>query len=459
MVNSAVVLAAGAGTRMKSRVPKVLHEVCGKSMIKRVVEEVKASNINDITVVIGNGWEDVKKCINDLDVSFVFQEKQLGTGHAVQMAEEKIHDEGNVVILCGDMPLIRRDTLHSLMGFHENSQADITVLTANVERPFGYGRIVKGLNGELIKIVEEKDADEDQRKINEINSGIYCFRSELLKKHLCELGRHNTQGEYYLTDLIEIGVKNGYIVKTFDLISSEEILGVNSRKQLAEAETIMRKRIVEKHMDQGVTFINPEHSYIDSDVFIGMDTIIYPGVTLKGNTVIGKDCIIGDNSKIVDSTIEDSVEIQNTIIINSLVKKETTIGPFAYLRPGSHIGEKVKIGDFVEIKNSVIGDGTKASHLAYVGDAQVGKNVNIGCGVVFVNYNGKEKQKVKVEDEAFIGSNVNLVAPVKVNKRGFVAAGTTVTLEVPEGALCIGREKQKHIKEWVDRKKLKENKK
>ncbi len=458
MIYSAVILAAGAGTRMKSRIPKVLHEICGENMIRRVIGEVKASGIGDITVVIGNGWEEVKKNLKDFDVGFALQKEQLGTGHAVQMAEKSLTDEGNVIILCGDMPLIRRYTIHSLMKSHENSNSDITVLTAKVERPFGYGRIVKGSRGELIKIVEERDADDKERKINEINSGVYCFRSNVLKKHLCDLSSQNEQGEYYLTDLVEIGVKNGYIVKTHELIDSEEILGVNSRKQLAEAEAIMRKRIVEKHMDQGVTFINPEHSYIDSDVFIGMDTIIYPGVTLKGNTVIGENCIIGDNSKIVDSTIEDGVEIQYAIIKDSLVKKDTTVGPFAYLRPGSRIGEKVKIGDFVEIKNSVIGDGTKASHLAYVGDAQVGKNVNIGCGVVFVNYNGKDKQKVIIEDEAFIGSNVNLVAPVKVNKRGFVAAGTTVTLEVPEGTLCIGREKQKHVKGWVDRKKLKENK-
>ncbi len=454
MANSAIVLAAGAGTRMKSRLPKVLHKICGKSMIERVLEEVKASNVEDITAVIGEGSQEVESSLKDFNLQFVFQEKRMGTGHAVLMAEKNIPEEGHVIVLCGDMPLIQRETIISLMAFHEDNHLDMTVLTAMVENPFGYGRIVKESDGKLIKIVEEKDAEDQERLIKEINSGVYCFRGDLLKKHLSEICPNNVQGEYYLTDLIEIGVQNGYALGTYSLLNTEEILGVNSRRQLAEAEGIMRKRIVEKHMDQGVTFINPEHAYVDSGVSIGMDTIIYPGVIIKGNTVIGENCMVGSNSRIENSTIEDHVQIQNSVLIDSSVKQGTTIGPFAYLRPGSCIGKNVKIGDFVEIKNSIIGDGTKASHLAYVGDAEVGKNVNIGCGVVFVNYNGKEKQKIIVEDNAFIGSNVNLVAPLKVHKRGYVAAGTTVTVEVPEGTLCIGREKQKHIKGWVDRKKL-----
>lgn len=457
-LSTAVILAAGAGTRMKSKTPKVLHHICGHSMVEHVIKEVKACNESNIIVVIGNGADEVKSQLNDLDVTFVIQREQLGTGHAVMQAEDHIPDQGNVIVLCGDMPLMKRETLSSFINFHEDNNNDISVLTAIFENPFGYGRIVKNQKGQVVKIVEQKDANKEELLINEINSGVYCFKAEVLKKHLCEINNHNAQEEYYLPDLIGIGVENGYKISSYILSEPLQIMGVNSRKQLSEAEAIMRKWIIEKFMDQGVSFINPEHTYIESDVEIGMDTIIYPGAIIKGKTKIGEDCIIGQNSRIEDSSIGNSVEIQSSVIIESQVQDNTTIGPYAYLRPGSRIGKKVKIGDFVEVKNSTIGDGSKASHLAYVGDAEVGKNVNIGCGVIFVNYDGEKKQKITVEDEAFVGSNVNLVAPVTVKKSGFVAAGTTVTLEVPEGALCIGREKQRHIEGWADRKKKRKNK-
>lgn len=452
-LNTAVILAAGAGTRMKSKLPKVLHEVCGKSMAERVISEVKASDMRHVIVVIGNGADQVKQALDPLNVTFALQEEQLGTGHAVRQAESHIPDEGNVIVLCGDMPLIKKDTIMSFLRFHEDQNDDISVLTAKLENPFGYGRIIKDTNGKIEKIVEEKDANDCERQINEINSGVYLFKTQILKKYLKEISNDNAQGEYYLPDIIEIGMKKGNKIGTYLIENADEIMGVNSRKQLAEAESIMRKWTIDYLMNEGVTFIDPTHTYIDDKVRIGMDTIVYPGTVIKGNTVIGDNCMIGQDSRIEDSRIEDAVQIQSSVIVDSYVKSGTTIGPFAYLRPGSQIGKNVKIGDFVEIKNSIIGDGTKASHLAYVGDAEVGSHVNIGCGVIFVNYDGKNKNKIIVEDNAFIGSNVNLVAPVTVKKEAFVAAGTTVTLEVPEGTLCIGREKQRHIRGWVDRKK------
>lgn len=455
-LNTAVILAAGAGTRMKSKIPKVLHKVCGLSMIESVIKEVKSSHIENIIVVIGNGAEAVEEELSDMNVSFVLQKEQLGTGHAVLQAKDSIPDSGDVIVLCGDMPLITQETIKAFMRYHKENNHDISILTAELENPFGYGRIVKDDNGLVNKIVEQKDASEDELLIKEVNSGVYCFKAGILKKHLADIDNRNAQNEYYLTDLIEIGVRNKYDIGAFSLSDPKEIMGVNSRKQLAEAESLMRQRIVEKLMESGVSFIDTSNCYIDKEVEVGMDTVIYPGVILKGKTIIGENCIIGQNSRIENGTIEDNVKIQSSVIIDSIVRKGTNIGPFAYLRPGSSIGQNVKIGDFVEVKNASIGDGSKASHLAYIGDAEVGKNVNIGCGVIFVNYDGKNKNKITVEDDAFIGSNVNLIAPVTVRKRGFVAAGTTVTLEVPDGALCIGREKQKHIKNWVDRKKIKE---
>lgn len=452
-INTAVILAAGAGTRMKSKRPKVLHKVCGQSMAARVINGVKASAVHHIIVVIGNGADMVKQTLKPLDVTFALQEEQLGTGHAVMQAEKYIPDEGNVIVLCGDMPLIKKDTIMSFLRFHEDQDFDISVLTAEVENPCGYGRIIKDTNDKIKKIVEEKDANNQERQINEINSGVYLFKTQILKNYLKKISNDNVQGEYYLPDIIEIGMKKGNKIGTYLIDDAEQIMGVNSRKQLAKAESIMRKWTIDHLMEEGVTFIDPSHTYIDDKVKIGMDTIVYPGTVIKGNTVIGDNCMIGQDSRIEDSKIEDSVQIQSSVIVDSYVKSGTTIGPFAYLRPGSQIGENVKIGDFVEIKNSIIGDGTKASHLAYVGDAEVGKHVNIGCGVIFVNYDGKNKNKIIVEDNAFIGSNVNLVAPVTVKKEAFVAAGTTVTLKVPEGTLCIGREKQRHIRGWVDRKK------
>lgn len=448
----AIILAAGAGTRMKSKLPKVLHKVCGQTMLGHVIDVASNSNAKECIAVIGHGADKVKESLSP-EVKTVLQEEQLGTGHAVMMAYDHI-EEGTVLVLYGDGPLITEDTLNSLMDYHREGDYKATVLTTDLPNPKGYGRIIRDVHGQLDKIVEEKDTTEEEKSIMEINSGIYCFDGKLLKDALPKLKNDNAQKEYYLTDVLSIIRDMGFKVGVYKADEYEDIMAVNSREQLTEVEAIMRKRIAKKHMINGVTIINPEHTYIEKTVIIGADTIIYPGVSLTGNTVIGEDCIIGQNSRIENTTIGNGVEVQSSTIIESKIDDYTTIGPYAYLRPNSNIGKHVKIGDFVEIKNTTIGDNSKASHLAYIGDADVGKNVNIGCGVVFVNYDGKNKHRSIVEDNAFVGSNANLVAPVIVRENGYVACGSTITKEVPKGSLAVARGRQENKEGWAERKGL-----
>ncbi|SCX78697.1 bifunctional UDP-N-acetylglucosamine diphosphorylase/glucosamine-1-phosphate N-acetyltransferase GlmU [Alkaliphilus peptidifermentans] len=447
----AIILAAGEGKRMKSRIPKVLHKVCGQTMLGHVIDAANSSNVQESIVVVGHGADAVKESL-PTQVRTVLQAEQLGTGHAVMMAYDHIEEDGTVLVLYGDGPLITEKTLNALMEYHTTGSYKATVLTTDLENPHGYGRIVRDSHNGLDKIVEEKDATEDQKSIKEINSGIYCFSSKDLKEALPMLKNENKQKEYYLTDVLTIIKDAGKKVGLFKIEEHEDIMAVNSREQLAQVEEIMRNRINLMHMIQGVTLINPQHTYIEKSVKIGIDTIVYPGVILEGATTIGEDCIIGANTKISNSSIGNSVEVQSSTVTDSQIDDYAAIGPYAYLRPNSKIGKHVKIGDFVEVKNSVIGDHSKASHLAYVGDAEVGKNVNIGCGVVFVNYNGKEKNKTIIEDNAFIGSNSNLVAPVTVKEEGYVACGSTITKEVPKGALAIARTKQENKTGWTQAK-------
>ena len=457
-MNMAIILAAGQGTRMKSRKPKVLHSVCGKPMLKHVIDTVKKAGLDSCVVVVGHGGDEVKEAISEPGTVFVTQEQQLGTGHAVMMAESLLPPEGTVAVLCGDTPLIREETLRAFFRFHEQNANCVSVMSAVVDQPYGYGRMIKSADGNLTGIVEEKDASEEEKAIREINGGIYCFEAGALSGYLSRLTAQNAQGEYYLTDIIGMAAAEGKKMGSFTVKEQEEIMGVNNRVQLARAEAVMRKRIGEEWMLRGVTLIDPANVYIEADVEIGMDTVIYPGVILTGKTRIGEGCLVGHNSRIQDSRIDDFVTIQSSTIIESTVGEKTSVGPYAYLRPGSRLGKEVKIGDFVEVKNASIGDGSKASHLSYVGDADVGEYVNIGCGVVFVNYDGIRKFRTTVEDHAFIGSNSNLVAPVVVESYGYVAAGTTVTMRVPGGALAVGRAKERLIAGWGERKmKKKEN--
>lgn len=453
----AIILAAGKGTRMKSKYPKVIHKVCGKEMVNHVINVSQKSGVNDIVVILGHESDVVKERLPKGSM-IAMQTEQLGTGHAVKMAKEYINDEDIIVVLCGDTPLIKEDTLKRLFAYHLENEYHATVLTTKVDNPTGYGRIIRDNNEDLLKIVEQKDANEEEKAVKEINSGIYCFNGKSLRESLDLIDNNNAQGEYYLTDTIYIMRDRGQKVGAYNGSTIEELMGVNSRVELSKAEEIMRRRINEAHMVNGVTIIDTNSTYIESDVEIGNDTIIYPGVMLKGNTKIGSNCVIEMNSAIENSIIGDNTEVKNSTIIDSVVGENTTVGPYAYLRPKSNIGNNVKIGDFVEVKNATIEDNSKASHLSYIGDAHVGKDVNIGCGVVFVNYDGKNKFKSVVKDGAFIGSNSNLVAPVIVEKDGYIATGSTITNDVPKGSLAIARERQVVKEGWVEKKRSRDSK-
>lgn len=453
-----IILAAGEGTRMKSKIPKVLHKVCGKPLLEYIIDASQGAGIEKNVVIVGHGKDQVREYFQDRPIIFKDQplgkDVPYGTGFAVMQGEEYIDDDGIVVILYGDTPLITKETIDRLLKFHREGGFDGTVLTALLDDPTGYGRIKRDGSGNISKIVEQKDASEEEQKIKEINSGIYCFNGRLLKLALGKIDNDNAQRELYVTDVVGILRDEGYKIGAYVIEDSLEIHGVNSRLQLAFSEKVMRDRINENHMANGVTLIDPDSTYIEEGVVIGSDTIIYPGVNIQGNTKIGEDCIIRSNTRIIDSEIGDQVQIESSLIETSVVGSKATIGPNSHLRPKSHIGENVHIGNFVEVKNASIGENSKAGHLAYIGDAIVGKNVNIGCGVIFANYNGKDKQITTVGDGAFIGSNSNLVAPVVIKDRAYIAAGSTITQDVESGDLSIARAKQVNKKGWVDKKGL-----
>ena len=446
-----VILAAGQGTRMKSKIPKVLHKVLDKPMLDHVMEAAQVVTNHKPIVVIGHMSDMVREHLGD-KAEIALQEEQLGTGHAVMMAEHYIDDEDEVLILCGDTPLIKGETLKEMTKIKSEGYAAV-VMSAVEDDPTGYGRIIRDESNDFMRIREQKDASEEEKAIKEINAGMYIINGKLLKENLSKLSVNNAQREYYLTDVLEHIKNAGHRIGVYQA-DKKEIMGVNSRLQLSEAERIMRIDVNKMHMANGVTLIDTNSTYIDKNVKIGRDTIIYPNCHIKGNSVIGEDCIIRENTTIEDSHIEDHVTIKSSTILSSKVGARTTIGPYAYLRPKSVLGEDVKIGDFVEVKNAEIGNGSKASHLSYIGDAVVGKNVNIGCGVVFVNYDGKNKFKSIVEDNAFIGSNSNLVAPVTVKEGGYIATGSTVTVDVPEGALCVARAREVIKEGWRTKKGL-----
>lgn len=449
MSKCAIILAAGQGTRMKSSLPKVLHKVCGKEMINHVSDALRNSDITDINIVIGNGAEQVKFATNNEDVKHYLQEVQLGTGHAVICAKECLANKrGTVVILAGDGPLVSEEMLSKLFAFHESGDYKATVVTSILDNPERYGRIIRNNEGNIEKIVEFKDCSEEEKNVQEINSAIYCFDIESLRENIDKLENNNAQKEYYLTDMIEILKKNGHNIGGF-VVDKENIMAVNSRSELAEVEKIMRKRINNLHLDNGVTLIDPDNTYIEKDVVIENDVVIYPGCLLQGKTLIKSNSILYPNCRIVNSTLEENVVVQNSVILDSIVGENTTVGPYAYIRPDSVIGKNVKVGDFVEIKKSVIGDKTKISHLTYIGDADVGKNCNFGCGTVVVNYDGTKKHKTIIGDNAFVGCNTNLVSPVEVEDNTYIAAGSTITDKVPEGSLAIARARQVNKEGWV----------
>jgi len=441
-----IILAAGEGTRMKSSLSKVLHKVCGREIVKYVIDSAKNAGITKNVVVLGHSKEQVSLCLNDIDVSFAEQpigsEYPYGTGYAVMCAEKFINDDDTVVLLCGDGPLIKDSTIKNFLDYHKNGNYAASILTCIINNPFGLGRIIRNSDNTVSKIVEHKDANIDELQIKEINSGILCFNGKLLKESLLKLDTNNSKNEYYITDAIKILGTLGYKIGAFLLDDEREIKAVNDRAQLFEVTKIMQDRINEMHMKNGVTMIDPNSTYIDYDVVVGKETIIYPGTILEKATIIGENCIIGPNTRIINSAIKNDVTIESSKVIDSFVDDNSSVGPFAYLRPGTKLGKHVKIGDFVEVKNSVIGDGSKASHLSYIGDGEVGKDVNIGCAVVFVNYDGKKKHKTIVKDGAFVGSNSNLIAPVTIEEEAYVACGSTITDDVDKEALAIARARQ-----------------
>ncbi|MED3662440.1 bifunctional UDP-N-acetylglucosamine diphosphorylase/glucosamine-1-phosphate N-acetyltransferase GlmU [Ureibacillus sp. FSL K6-8385] len=438
----AIVLAAGQGTRMKSKLYKVLHPVCGKPMVEHVVDNISALNVNRIVTIVGHGAEKVKEQLGEKS-EYVLQSEQLGTAHAVMQAESILGSlEGTTLVICGDTPLIQAETMKALLDHHIAQKAKATILTAIAEDPTGYGRVIRDEQGQVAQVVEHKDATPDQRLIKEINTGTYCFDNKALFEALKSVNNNNAQGEYYLPDVIEILKQKGETVAAYTCEDFNETLGVNDRIALSRAEEIMRERINKKHMANGVTIINPSMTHISIDAEIGRDTIIYPGVVIEGKSVIGEDCIIGPNSQISNSKIGNRSVVKHSVVQQSVIGEDTSVGPFAHLRPEAEIGNRVKIGNFVEVKKSTLGDETKVSHLSYIGDAEVGKNVNIGCGSITVNYDGKNKYKTIIEDNVFVGCNSNLVAPVTLRTGSFIAAGSTITEEVPQDSLAIARARQ-----------------
>lgn len=430
------------GTRMKSDKCKVLHKICSKPLVQWVYEACTNAGCGKTVMVVGHKKEDVIEHMGS-DKLYAIQEQRLGTGHAVMMAEELFKGEkGTVVILNGDTPLITADTVKRAVEYHETEGNSATVISAVLDDPASYGRIIRDKDGAFRCITEFKDATEEERKVREINSGMYCFNCEDLFLALSKVTANNAQKEYYLTDTMQILKDMGKKADAYVMDNSDEILGVNDRVDLAVAAKVMKGRINTALMKSGVTIIDPDNTYIDAEAVIAPDTVIYPGCHITGNTVIGAECEIGPGTSIDNCEIGSFTKIKNSVACDSKIGNHTTVGPFAYIRPNSNIGNNIKIGDFVEIKNSTIADGTKVSHLTYVGDSDVGEGVNFGCGTVTVNYDGKKKYRTVIGDHVFIGCNANLVAPVTINDNAFIAAGSTITDDVESDALAIARARQ-----------------
>ncbi|PAE14789.1 UDP-N-acetylglucosamine diphosphorylase/glucosamine-1-phosphate N-acetyltransferase [Virgibacillus sp. 7505] len=448
----AVILAAGKGTRMKSKLYKVLHPVMGKPMVQHVTDQLNSLQLDKLITIVGHGAEDVKAQLGDVS-EYALQEEQLGTGHAVLQAEEFLNDkEGVTVVLSGDTPLITGQTIQALLDHHEQQGASATVLTAKAPDPAGYGRVIRSDAGEVLRIVEHKDANAEELLVDEINTGTYCFDNKLLFQALHNVSNDNAQGEYYLPDVLELLKKDNKLVTAYQTSDFDETMGVNDRVALSQAERIMKRRVNEQHMRNGVTIIDPDSTYISTDAVIEQDVTILPNTMILGKTVIKEDAVIGPNSEVKDVTIGSRTVVKQSVAHDSEIGNDVNIGPFAHIRPQAQLGDNVKIGNFVEVKKASIGEGSKVSHLSYIGDAEVGKKVNVGCGTITVNYDGKNKHLTKIEDNAFIGCNANLIAPVTVGKGALVAAGSTITKDVPADALSIARARQENKNSYLKNK-------
>jgi bifunctional UDP-N-acetylglucosamine pyrophosphorylase/glucosamine-1-phosphate N-acetyltransferase len=450
-----IILAAGKGTRMKSDLVKVLHPLLGVPMVGYPIDlSLNGINSGKTIVVVGYQGEKIRAHFPDSRLIFVDQGDPLGTGHAVLCTADHLKGfKGTVLILCADVPLLKRDTVKKCIDAHESNGSTITVMTAILEDPAGYGRIVRMDGGLVGKIVEEGDTSPPEMAIKEVNAGIYCIDSPFLFEALGQVRTDNAQGEYYLTDIAAIANEQGKRVYGFTVEDPTEVMGINTRVDLAKADEILRNELLTQMMLDGVTIVDPKTTYIDKTVRVGRDTVIYPNCYLQGETTIGERCVLEPNSQIIDSKISSDVVIRaSSAIAESTINEGVSIGPFARLRPGTVVKRNAKIGNFVEVKKSIIGEGSKANHLTYLGDTTVGRDVNVGAGTITCNYDGKKKHPTVIEDDVFVGSNVELVAPVIVKKGSTIGAGSTITKDIPEGALAISRSKQKMIRGWKQRK-------
>lgn len=445
-----VILAAGFGTRMRSKLPKVLHPIGGAPMLAHVIDLAKAIGSDDIICVVGHHKESVMAAVADPRVRFIEQTEQLGTGHAVQVAMPEIQTD-RVLVLYGDTPLLLERCISDFLMACQEGAYDAGVISTEPPSPEGYGRIVRDAEGRFRSIVENRDLAPSQRGISEINSGIGLFSTSFLKTALARLTNDNAQGEYYLTDVFSLIMADGGKVEAFSFPEYHVFMGINDRVALAEADAFYQRRLKQALMQAGVTFIAPETSYVERGVSIGADTVIYPGCVLSGRTHIGSDCIIGPGADLTHVRVANGAVVKRSTLVDAEVGEQSQVGPYAYIRPNSHIGAHVKIGDFVEIKNSTVGDHTKISHLTYVGDGHVGERVNIGCGVVFVNYDGAEKHLTDVGNDVFIGCNSNLISPVRIGDGAYIAAGSTITEDVPDQALAVARARQINKQNWVNK--------
>lgn len=449
----AVILAAGKGTRMKSALPKVLHRVGGKPMVQHVLDAAKTAGAVRSIVVIGFGAQSVAAALGE-QAEYVIQAEQLGTGHAVLQARQLLAEfDGTVMILCGDTPLLQAGMLEKLYEGHSKAHAAATILTAQMPDPAGYGRVIRDSSGRVMKIVEHKDASPAELAVNEVNTGIYCFERAALFEALAGLNCNNAQGEYYLTDVIDILTRRKAAVYAVTADDYQETLGINSRVQLAEAEKILRKRKLQELMDNGVTIMDTDSTFIDASVTVGADTVIYPFTWLEGTSVIGRCCEIGPSTRLQNTKVGDNTVLHFVYSHDCEIDVDVTAGPYVHLRPGTKLAQGVKIGNFVEVKNSQVGAGSKIPHLSYIGDTDIGQKVNIGSGTITVNYDGVNKHRTIIEDGAFVGCNANLVAPVTVGQGAYIAAGSTITKDVPPTALGVGRARQTNIEGWAGKRR------
>lgn len=452
-----VVLAAGQGTRMRSARPKVLHAISGRSLLDWVLTTAESLEPRSVTVIVGHQAETVGAAVQARGHRVALQAEQLGTAHALRQAEPGLRGEsGTLLLLSGDVPLLKEHDLRSLLVAHASAGAAATVLTAEVDHPFGYGRVVRA-DGAITAIVEERDASPAQREIREINSGIYAFEMPRVWEGLSEIATNNNQGEYYLPDLVKIYRKRGLVVATATAADAASIQGINSRSDLAEAGGVVRQRKNEELMAAGVTIVDPATTYVDADVAVGADTVLHPGVVLEGSTRVGQACEIHAYVRMRNVTVGDRVTVNNfCVLTDSAVGDDATVGPFAHIRPGSTIGAHGKVGNFVELKKTTLGEGSKVNHLSYVGDARVGAHVNVGAGTITCNYDGTHKHQTVIEDGAFIGSGTQLVAPVTIGAGAYVAAGSAITEDVPPAGLGVARERQRNIEGWASRRPRKD---